>query len=229
LRYQMKIMIDSSRLYEQYLDFYDDIGFMAALFHNDMLDNADIYEIANRLNKKTPDDVLAKIIANGTDGNNKGLFDNYLNVRGIKFVDSKRALIAKVFYYILHDRIDFYKGIKFADIEMSNYENVITYVGDDVGIEQILGDFYAVDDADLMNEKDVETAIDFVISGLKEYVNEYLVDFPIDNNISQVNKKTVIKTETEEKVKAKALARGIELKNYWDKVRDEDRGQSGSA
>ncbi|MDR1218411.1 MAG: hypothetical protein LBK73_02250, partial [Treponema sp.] len=100
----MKIMI-------QFTDFYDDIDFMSALFFNRRLNDADIYEIANRLNNKTPDDVLAQIIANGAGGNRQRLFENYLNALGMKFLDPKRALIANVFYYILNDRIDFYEGI----------------------------------------------------------------------------------------------------------------------
>ena len=204
--------------------FYDDIGFMAALFYNKRLNNADIYEIASHLNNKASDDVLAKIIANGADNaNNKKLFKNYLNALGIKFLDHKRALIAKVFYYVLNNRIDFYKGIKFVHRNVSKSKNITRYAGDDVGIEQILGNFYVIDDGDLRNEKNIKTAIEFIIRDLKQYVNEHLVDFPMDNNISQDNKKTVIKTEMEEKVKTKALAKGIEIKNYWDKIYDEAR------
>jgi hypothetical protein len=134
----MKVMIDTT-------DFYDDIGFMAALFYNDKLNDANIYEVANRLHTKTSDDVLAQIIANGADGNNKGLFYTYLDALGIKFLDPKRALVAKMFYYILHGRININKGIHFVNL-LSNYEDITKYAGDDIGIEKILGNFYAIDD-----------------------------------------------------------------------------------
>jgi hypothetical protein len=197
---------------------------MIALFYNRMLSNADICEIANRLNNKTPDDVLAQIIGNWSDNdNNNKLFENYLNARGIKFADYKRALIAKVFYYILHDRIDLYKGISFVYFNVSKHENIIKYCGDDVGIELIYGNYSLIADGDLRNEKDIEKAVEFIIRDLKQYVNEYLVEFPLDNNISKDNKKIVIKAEMEEKVKAKAFAKGIEAKNHWDKLWEEAR------
>jgi hypothetical protein len=36
----------------QFIDFHDDIDFMAALFYNDILNNVDIYEIAIHLTNK---------------------------------------------------------------------------------------------------------------------------------------------------------------------------------
>jgi len=96
-------MAQFTTFHEQLTDFYNDIGYMAALFFNDRLDNADIYGIASHLNSKISVDVLTKIIANGTDNdNNQKLFEKYLKTLGIKFIDHERALIAKVFYYILH-------------------------------------------------------------------------------------------------------------------------------
>jgi hypothetical protein len=211
----MKVMIP-------FTDFYDDIDFMAALFFNDMLNNAHIYEVASRLHNKKPDDILAQIIANGADGNNKGLFHTYLEAFGIKFLDLKRALIAKVFYYILQDRLDFYEGIKFADFEVSSYGDVIEYVGDDVGISKILGAFYLIDDGDLRDEKDIEAAITDVFKEMEQYVRDNLVHFSMDTAIAEDNEKTVIKTEME-KARAKALAKGIEMRDYYDKAWGEPR------
>jgi hypothetical protein len=197
-------------------DFYEDISFMALLFYHNRLDNKDIYNIASHLNNKTYHDILNKIIANGADNdNNKKLFEYYLNVLGIKFLDLKRALVAKVFYYILYDIIDFYDGIRFAHRKISNRENITKYIGDDIGIERILGNFYLIDDGDLRNEEDIVTVIESIIVDIKQYVNDYLVNFPMDNNISKDNEKTVIKTESEKRVKIKALAKGIQIKNYW--------------
>jgi hypothetical protein len=208
----MKIMI-------QFTDFYDDIDFMIVLFYNCKLRNADIYEIANHLTNKTPDDVLIQIVVNGPDdNNNKKLFENYLNKLGIKIFNSKRAVAAKIFYYILHDKIDFYKGIRFVHRNLSNHENITKYVGDDIGIEQILGDFYMIDDGDFADEKNIEATIECIISDMKQYINDHLVDFPMVNNISKDNKKTVIETEIEKKVKVKALAKGIEIKKHWESV-----------
>ncbi|MDR1219572.1 MAG: hypothetical protein LBK73_08180 [Treponema sp.] len=208
------------RIMMQFTDFYDDIDFMSALFFNYMLNDADIYEIANRLNNKTPDDVLAQIIANGASGNNQRLFENYLNALGMKFLAPKRALIANVFYYILNNRIDFYEGIKFTEFEVSKFDATIEYIGDDVGISKILGNFYVVDDGDLRDEKDIETAIKYVFRDMEQYVQDNLTHFSMDDTIAEDNEKTIIKTEME-KAKDKAFARGIEIRDYWDKASDE--------
>jgi hypothetical protein len=199
----------------QFTDFYDDIDFMIALFFNYMLNDAEIYEIANRLNNKTPDDVLAKIIANGPSGNNQGLLYNYLSVLEIKCLNPKRALTARVFYYILNNRLDFYKGIKFLDFKVIDHENITKYVGDDVGIERIIGNFYAVDDGDLRDEKNIETAIKYVFRDMEQYVQDNLAHFSIDNTIAEDNERTIIKTEME-KAKVKAFARGIEIRDHWE-------------
>jgi hypothetical protein len=163
----------------QFTDFYDDIDFMIALFYNRALNNADVYEVANRLNNKTSDDFLAKIIANGANGNNKRLFDNYLNALGIKLFDSKRAIVAKLFYYILHNRIDFFEGIWFARFYVSNNKNITKYVGDDIGIEQILGDYYAIVDGDITDEKDIKDLKQLILEELQQYVKDNLVEVSV--------------------------------------------------
>ncbi|MDR1220650.1 MAG: hypothetical protein LBK73_13705 [Treponema sp.] len=164
----MKVMI-------QFIDFYDDIGFMSALFYSDMLNNVDIYKIANHLTNNISDDNLVKIIVNGVDDdNNKKLFENYFIKLNIKLLHPKKALIAKVFYYILHNRIDLSKGIKFANFEVSDNENITRYVGDDVGIEQILGNYYAVDDGDLTDKKDIEATKKLILEEMQQYVHDNL-------------------------------------------------------
>jgi hypothetical protein len=177
----------------QFTDFYDDIGFMVALFYTDMLNNADIYEIANHLTNKVSDDNLANIIVNGTDDdNNKKLFENYLNKLKIKLLNPKRALIAKVFYYILHNRIDLRKGIKFANFEVSNNENITKYVGDDVGIEQILGNYYAIADGDIKDKKDIEATKKLILEELQQYVHDNLehIEKIKDEEVIQGQKQT---------------------------------------
>ena len=84
--------------------------FLWALFHNNLLDNTDIYNIANLLTNKINDDDLVNIIVNGIDdNNNKKLFENYLNKLKLNyFLHPKKALIAKVFHYILLNRIGGY-------------------------------------------------------------------------------------------------------------------------
>jgi hypothetical protein len=161
----------------QFTDFYDDIDFMIALFYNRMLSNADIYEIANHLNNKTSDDILAKIIANGANGNNKRLFDNYLNALGIKLFDSKRAIVAKLFYYVLHNRIGLNEGIGFVDHNVIDYGDPTKYVGDDVGIAQLLGKYYAI--YDITDKKKIEYIKKLILEEMQQYVKENLVEFSV--------------------------------------------------
>jgi len=176
--------MEFTTFHKQLVNFYNDIGFMAALFYIDMLDNVDIYEIASHFNSKASSNLLAKIIENGADGNNNDeLFKNYLKMREIKYLDPKRALTAKIFYYILHNRIDYDIGIKFVSSKVCNRENVINYLGDDVGIEQILGNYYAIDDGDVTYDKDIERLIDLIFLEMKQYIDNHLVNFSLDNTI----------------------------------------------
>jgi hypothetical protein len=165
----------------QFTDFYDDIDFMIVLFYNRMLSNADVYGTVNRLNNKTTNDILAKIIANGPDGNNKRLFYNYLDAHRIKLFDSKRAVAAKVFYYILHNKIDFYKGIWFVHRNVSDNKNITEYIGDDIGIDQILGKYYAIVDADITDKKDIEAFKKQIQKEMRQYIKDNLVEFPVGN------------------------------------------------
>lgn len=191
----------------------DDIYFIAASFYSNIFSNISIYEIANHLNNNTYDDILAKIIANGVDNNNKKLFEKYFDAHGIKISDPKRVVAAKVFYHILHDRIDFREGIIFLHHRVVDRGNTTEYLGDDIGIEGILGKFYQIDDGDLSDEKYIKTAIEDIISDMKQYINDHLEKFPMDNNILKYSEKIVINKESEKKVKEKALAKGIEAKN----------------
>jgi hypothetical protein len=159
----------------QFIDFYDDIGFMAALFYSDMLNNADIYKIANHLANKVSDDNLAKIIVNGIDdNNNKKLFENYLIKLNIIFLHPKKHLTAKVFYYILHNRIDLNKGIRFLNLKVVDYGNCTKYLGDDIGIEQILGNYYAIEDRNLTDKKDIEATKKLILEELQQYIHDNL-------------------------------------------------------
>ena len=197
----------------------DDFDSLITLFYIDKLNSTEIYEISKELNNKISDDILKKIIANGADNNeNKKLLENYLDVLGINFLDFKKALTAKVFYYILQDKINFYNGISFLVREVIDRSKTIEYLGDDIGIDQIIGNFYYIDDGDASNEKYIETAIEDIFIDMKQYINDHSNIFPMDNNILMENEKIVINKEIEEKVKIKALAKGIEIKNHWEEA-----------
>ena len=162
------------------LDFSGDIYFMAALFYNNLLNNVDIYNIANHLTNTVDDDDLINILVNGKDDeNNKKLFGNYLNNLNIDYLHPKETLIAIVFYYILHNKINMYSGIKFAHTNVSNSKDTVEYVGDDVGIAQILGYYFAIDDCDITDKKEIEDTEKLILEEIQQYVLYNLPDLPI--------------------------------------------------
>jgi hypothetical protein len=162
------------------LDFSDDIYFMAALYYNDLLNKNDIYNIANHLTNTIGDDDLIKILVNGEgDDNNIKLFVNYLNKLNIKYLYPKETLTAIVFYYVLQNKINMYSGISFVDRNVRNFEDTMHYIGDDVGIEQILGNYYYIDDGDAIYEEQIKEAEKYLIEELQYYVYYNLPDFDI--------------------------------------------------
>jgi hypothetical protein len=158
----------------QFSDFYDDINFMAAMFYRNLLDSMYIYEIANHLTNKISDDYLTKIIANrGEDNNNQKLFENYLKKLGIKFLDHKKYLTAKIFYYMLNNKIDFKEGINFVHHDVSDPKGAI---GDDIGIDRILSKYYAIDEGLVPDKKDVETLKKQILDEMQQYVRDNLIE-----------------------------------------------------
>jgi hypothetical protein len=148
---------------------------MAALFYNDMLSNEDIYKIANNLTNRISDDDLISILVNGTDDdNNKKLFENYLNKLKINYLNPKKALIAKIFYYILHNKIGADEGIVFVANNISIFENTTNYVGDDVGIEHILGNYYAIADGDIVDRKGIDETEKILSEEIRQYIQDNL-------------------------------------------------------
>jgi hypothetical protein len=158
----------------QFSDFYDDINFMAAMFYRNLLDSMYIYEIANHLTNKISDDYLTKIIANrGDDNNNQKLFENYLKKLRIKFLDHKKYLTAKIFYYMLNNKIDFKEGIDFVHYNVSDPKGA---VGDDIGIDRILSKYYAIDEGLVPDKKDIETLKKLILDEMQQYVRDNLIE-----------------------------------------------------
>jgi hypothetical protein len=160
----------------QFTDFFDDINFIAALFYSNLLDSMYVYEIANHLTRKISDNDLVMIMANGSeDNNNQKLFESYLSRLGVKFLDPKMALTAKVFYYILNGKIDFKEGIRFVHYDVSEPKGA---VGDDIGIDQILSKYYAIDEGLVPDKKDIEAFKKLIFEEMQQYVKDNLVEFP---------------------------------------------------
>ena len=157
----------------QFSDFYDDINFMAAIFYCNLLDNMYIYEIANHFTRKISDNDLVAIMANGgEDNNNQKLFENYLKKLEIKFLDHKKYLTAKIFYYMLNKKIDFKEGIEFVHYNVSEPKGA---VGDDIGIDRILSKYYAIDEGLVPDKKDIEAFKKRILEEMQQYVNDNLL------------------------------------------------------
>jgi hypothetical protein len=158
----------------QFSDFYDDINFMAAMFYSNLLDGMYIYEIAKHSTNKISDDCLAEITANrGGDNSSLKLFENYLKKLGIKFLDHKKYLTAKIFYYMLNNKIDFKEGIEFVHYNVSDPKGA---VGGDIGIDRILSNYYAIDEGFVPDKKDIETLKKLILDEMRQYVRDNLIE-----------------------------------------------------
>jgi hypothetical protein len=118
----------------------------------------------------TPDNNLINIIVNEVDDDTKKLFENYLNTLDIKYSYSKRFLIAKIFYYMIQNKINFNEGIRFIRYNISEYKNARKYIGDDVGIEQIIGNYDIIDDGDITDPIQIEELKNEIYKEIKEYI-----------------------------------------------------------
>lgn len=156
-------MIDFSK-------FYDDIEFVAALFYNNLLTDENVRIIADKLTETENDDVLIDIIVSSYTDDNLKKIEKYIESKKIKIKNKKIFLTKKIFQYILKNEISISDGIRFIHLEISNNEEIKEYVGDDIGIEQILGNFYAIDDGDVTDPKSIKRLIQKIQKEMKEYI-----------------------------------------------------------
>ena len=153
--------------------FYNDLEFVAALYYNNMLTNQDIYDIANKMINSDPDEKLIDILV-ATNETDKNLvkFGEYIKTKNISFKDPQRFLIKKIFQYILKMDIALSDGIKYINFKILNSELTKKYVGDYVGIEQIIGNFWAIEDGDVTDSKNIQILEDLIKKDMLKYIEE---------------------------------------------------------
>lgn len=151
-------------------EFIDDIELMAALFYNNKLNKNDIKKIADNITSFESDDNLIAILLSDDTEEINYYFKKYIENKHIIINDKKRFLIRKIFQYILNGRIDLINGIKFIDFEIRDFKDDKEIVGDSVGIEKVLGNFYLINDGDVTTEKDIESTKKIIQEEIKEYI-----------------------------------------------------------
>ena len=137
-------MIDFSK-------FYGDLHFVAALYNNKFLTDTDIQQVANTLIDLKAEPMLVAISVSNSC-NIKELFETYLKQQHIQIIDSKRELTKSIFSYVLAGKIDMTPAMEFINFNISEADKVKEYVGDDIGVERILGNFWLIEDGDLCDD-----------------------------------------------------------------------------
>jgi len=156
--------------------FYNDYEFMAALFYNDMLDSEDIYKIADLLTNKISDNELVNILLHKpNDHDNQILMNAFFERHNLKCNYPKQYIVAKIFYYILQNKILLSDGIDFVHYDLSDYEAIKEYIGDDIGIEKIIADYDPIDDGHLTSEQS-NILKSKIYKNMREYIKQYQTD-----------------------------------------------------
>jgi hypothetical protein len=159
----------------QFECFYDDIDFMAALFYNNILHKSYIFEIANYLTKKISDDNLISIIVNGSDDdNNEKLFKNYLAKLKIEYLHPEKIIVAKIFYYILHSKIDIKEGIDFIWNNVRVCKDPRESVADALGISNITSKFYSICEGLAGDNDNITIFRKKIIKEMQEFIHDNL-------------------------------------------------------
>ena len=64
-------------------------------------------------------------------------------------------------------------GIDFVHYQISDQSKYKKYVGDDLGIEQILGNYFAIDDGDVTDEKQIQELTQEIYKEMQEYIQKH--------------------------------------------------------
>ncbi len=152
--------------------FYDDLSFIYALFMENKLTIDDIRKISDKLVIEDGNDYLVNIlISNDEEVSNS--FENYFKDKNIIIENPKIEITKKIFSYILKGCISMKAGIDFVHYQISDQSKYKKYVGDDLGIEQILGNYFAIDDGDVADEKQIHELTQEIYKEMQEYIEKY--------------------------------------------------------
>lgn len=157
-------MIDFSK-------FYNDLELVAALLYNNFLKEEDIKEIASALIGLDQNDILIDISVS-TNSNVTELFGNYLKSKQINITNPKKFLTKKLFQYVLANKIDIKSSMEFINFKISEEDRVKEYIGDDIGVEQILGNFWIIEDGDVQDIEEIQQLTKTINEDMSKYIEE---------------------------------------------------------
>ena len=155
-----------------FIDFYKDIEFMYALFLENKLTVSDLKQIADKLIITDDNKYLIDILVTNETDNISDLFEKYVKSKNISIKNAKKEIVKKVFHYILKNKIQMNEGIDFLHYEVSDYLKDKQYIGDNIGIEKILGNYISIDDGDITDEKQIDEIKQEIIKNMQKYVDE---------------------------------------------------------
>ena len=153
--------------------FYNDIYFIYALFKENYLKIDDIKKIADKLVIYDDNKYLIDILISENNDDVIILFDSYLKDKNIYVKDLKIEITKKIFGYILNKEIQMKEGIDFIHYQVEASSKYKKYVGDDLGIEKILSNYFLIDDGDVTDEKEVQKIIQEILFEMKKYIKQY--------------------------------------------------------
>ena len=153
--------------------FYNDIYFIYALFKENYLKTDDIKKIADKLVIYDDNKYLIDILISENNDDVITLFDSYLKDKNISDKELKIEITKKIFDYILKKEIQMKAGIDFIHYQVEASSKYKKYVGDDLGIEKILSNYFLIDDGDVTDEKEVQKIIQEILLEMKKYIKQY--------------------------------------------------------
>lgn len=159
-------MIDFSR-------FYNDTYFIYALFKENYLTIDDIKKITDKLTLDDDNKYLIDILISEDNNDVITSFENYFKDKNITVEYSKIEITKKIFLYILCDKISMKEGIDFIHYHVEDPLKYKKFVGDDLGIEKILSNYFLIDDGDIIDKNKIQKITEEIINEMKEYIQKH--------------------------------------------------------
>ncbi|MDR1426052.1 MAG: hypothetical protein LBI70_03650 [Rickettsiales bacterium] len=154
-----------------------DLSIVSYLFYGELLDDCDIVEIVDDLtNRGVDSDYLINILINKEDNLNydvKGTFSSFLKSNNLQICsknEAQRNVIRFIFEKIMDDNVDLRDGIGFIIKYMVNSGENGEYLGEHLGISEVICTYYSIDDVDIMDKISMKSAIADVMDCMRDYL-----------------------------------------------------------
>ncbi|MDR0726882.1 MAG: hypothetical protein LBF37_02355 [Rickettsiales bacterium] len=172
--------------------FSRDIVLMGAMFRAGLLNAASVREVADNLLSTDygpfpgyTDETLISIVVSYKDEKIGDDFNQFLDDNDVKIDHPKQTLVAKVFYYILENKLDFWAGMDFLFRVVHDYHT-------DEDFDGILYDYkYNVreyrDDPWILS--DCQGEVVSLLNDMRKYTQQYIGHVPNDTDTEMILKK----------------------------------------